>query len=107
MRRYTTSAFLLKIYQKPFSTKLREIYLVLQISAGALVDLAQHKPEAVVDAGAICHLVHGLENQDPKLKVRKYAIFIFLPLSLFPFHFHFISNCMANVVRTLVNAICR
>ncbi|XP_004931445.1 sperm-associated antigen 6 isoform X1 [Bombyx mori] len=39
-----------------------------QISAGALVDLAQHKPEAVVDAGAISHLVHGLENQDPKLK---------------------------------------
>lgn len=33
------------------------------------MDLAQHKPEAVVDAGAICHLVRGLENQDPKLKV--------------------------------------
>lgn len=42
---------------------------LFQISAGALVDIAQHKPEAVVDAGAICHLVHGLENQDPKLKV--------------------------------------
>ncbi|CAH2244490.1 jg17966 [Pararge aegeria aegeria] len=39
-----------------------------QIAAGALVDLAQHKPEAVVDTGAICHLVRGLENQDPKLK---------------------------------------
>lgn len=34
------------------------------------MDLAQHKPEAVVDAGAICHLVRGLENQDPKLKVK-------------------------------------
>lgn len=42
---------------------------LFQIAAGALVDLAQHKPEAVVNAGAICHLVHGLENQDPKLKV--------------------------------------
>lgn len=41
----------------------------MQITAGALVDLAQHKPEAVVDAGAICHLVRGLDNQDPKLKV--------------------------------------
>ncbi|KAL4703294.1 hypothetical protein ACJJTC_015426 [Scirpophaga incertulas] len=39
-----------------------------QVCAGALVDLAQHKPEAVVDAGAICHLVRALENQDPKLK---------------------------------------
>ncbi|KPI91681.1 Sperm-associated antigen 6 [Papilio xuthus] len=39
-----------------------------QITAGALVDLAKHKPEAVVDAGSICHLVRGLDNQDPKLK---------------------------------------
>lgn len=41
----------------------------MQITAGALVDLAKHKPEAVVDAGSICHLVRGLDNQDPKLKV--------------------------------------
>ncbi|XP_028036326.1 sperm-associated antigen 6-like isoform X2 [Bombyx mandarina] len=45
-----------------------------QISAGALVDLAQHKPEAVVDAGAISHLVHGLENQDPKLKLAQLVV---------------------------------
>ncbi|XP_041986246.1 sperm-associated antigen 6-like [Aricia agestis] len=41
-----------------------------QITAGALVDLAQHKPDAIAESGAICHLVRGLENQDPKLKRR-------------------------------------
>lgn len=48
-------------------TKLN--FISFKITASALVDLAQHKPEAVVDAGAICHLVRSLENQDPKLKV--------------------------------------
>ncbi|GBP19896.1 Sperm-associated antigen 6 [Eumeta japonica] len=52
---------LLLAFQEP------ELSLKL-IAAGALVDLAQQKPEAVVEAGAIFHLVRSLDNQDAKLK---------------------------------------
>lgn len=45
------------------------LWLCIQITAGALVDIATYKPEAVAEAGVIPHLVRTLDNQDPKLKV--------------------------------------